>query len=62
MQVLQLLVLLANDLLVLEFKQLPLFLKVSYDLSKTLFEEINLCLEQLDLFILFKLLLSILLH
>ena len=58
----ELLMLLSHDLLVLELEQLALLLKVGYDLAKTLLEQVDLRLEQLDLFRLFKLTLSVLLH
>ena len=58
----ELLMLLSHDLLVLELEQLALLLKVGYDLAKTLLEQVDLRLEQLDLFRLFKLTLSVFLH
>ena len=61
-QVSQLFVLLTHDLLVLELEQLSLFLKVGDNLTETLFEQVDLCLEQLDLLGFFKLALSMLLH
>ena len=62
MKILELLMLLSDDLLVLELKQLALLLEIGYDLSKTFLEEIDLCLEQLDLLVLFKLTLSVFFH
>ena len=61
-QVSQLFMLLAHDLLVLELEQLSLFLKVGDNLTKTLFKQVDLRLEQLDLLGFFKLALSMLLH
>jgi len=62
MQVFELLVLFANDLFVLELEQLTLFLEVSDDLTQALLQQVNLGLQQLDLFVLLELLLGILLH
>ena len=45
-----------DDLLVLELKQLSFAFEVGNDLAKTLLQEINLCLEKLDLLVLFELL------
>ena len=61
-QVSQLFMLLAHDLLVLELEQLSLFLKVGDNLTETLLKQVDLCLEQLDLLGFFKLALSMLLH
>ena len=61
-QVSQLFMLLTHDLLVLELEQLSLFLKVGDNLTQTLFKQVDLCLEQLDLLGFFKLALSMLLH
>jgi len=62
MQVFQLFVLLADNLLVLELKELTFLFKVSNDLAKTLLEKIDLSFEKLDFLILFKLPLSMFLH
>ncbi len=62
MQVFQLFVLLSDYLLVLELEKLPLFFKVCHNLAKTFLEEIDLGFEQLDFFVLFKLLLCMFLH
>ena len=61
-QIAELLVLLSHDLFVLELEQLALLLKVGDDLAKTLLEQVDLRLEQLDLLRLLKLTLSVLLH
>ena len=62
MQVLKLFILLADNLLVLKLKELAFLLKVGNDLTKTLFEKIDLCFKKLDFLILFKLPLSMFLH
>ena len=61
-QVSQLFMLLTHDLLVLELEQLSLFLKVGDNLTQTLFKQVDLRFEQLDLLGFFKLALSMLLH
>ena len=61
-QIAKLLVLLSHDLFVLELEQLALLLKVGDNLAKTLLEQVDLRLEQLDLLRLFELTLCVLLH
>ena len=62
MEVFELLLLLVHDLLVLELKQLPLFLEVGDNLSKTFFKEVNLGPQKLNLLVFLKLALSMLFH
>ena len=61
-QISELFVLLAHDLLILKLEQLSLFLKVSDDLAETLFKQVNLRLQQLDLLGFLELALGMLLH
>ena len=62
MEVLELFMLLANDLLVLELEQLTLLLEVSDNLAQALLKQVDLRLEKLNLLSLFKLALGVLLH
>ena len=61
-EVLELLLLLVHDLLILELKQLTLFLEVGDDLSKTFFKEVNLGPQKLNLLVFLKLALGMLFH
>ena len=61
-EILELLLLLIHDLLVLELKQLALFLEVGDDLSQALFKEVNLGSQKLDLLVFLKLSLGMLFH